>query len=259
MLEGEADALVVTAGEIAGGVDPGVQISRAAEGLSGILSGTFGHMVHKDDGQFVSSVEVPQEAEEFGDVGGAVFVEAVEPDQWVEQEHFGCEGNEGLVEGVTVALEVEAQAGGSDDLEVQTSQREPSMAADLLDAIAHVVQRILGEVDDDGPGSIDGEVLEAGGAGGDGDGQIQAQPGFTGFRRPPDHADGGSAPDILDQPPGVVGLLLDGVDGKRGQAGHGASTLRASMTSPAETAFAPVFTTCSRAFRARRSMARRLP
>lgn len=151
-------------------------------------------------------------------------------------------------------------------MEVQTRQRQPPVTADLGDAVAHGVQGILGEVGDDGAWCVYEEALQAGSARSDGDGQIQAQPGFAGLRRSADHTDGGpttsvgsSAPDLLDQPRGAGGLLLEGVDWKRGQDRQGAGTLRASTTSPADTALAPVFTACSSDLRARRSMARRLP
>ncbi len=201
-----------------------------------------------------------EEAQQSGDVGSAVFVESVEADEGIQQQHLGLEGSEGLLERLAILLQVEAQTGCGDHVQVELVETQAAMLAQLVDAIPHGVQCVLGQVGDHGPRGIDLEALEAGGAGSHGDGHLQPEPGFAGFGRSPDDADGGRAPQVLYEPGCLGGLLLDGMyrEGVEGR-GHGARALRASTTCPEAATVAPLWAACSRALRASRSRARRLP
>lgn len=260
VLDGEAEALVGSTEEIASRVGPGVEVGAAPQGLAGVAARALGHVVDERDGEGVAAVELAEEAEQSGDVGGTVFVEAVESDEGIEEEECGPEGGEGGVECAPVGFEVEAQAGPGDDVEVEVGERELPVGTDLGDAVTELMRRVLGEIDDGGARGVDVEAAETGGTGGDGDGEIEPEPGFTGFGRSPDDADGVGAPEALDEPAGLGGPGVDGMDGQGRQAlVHGHSTLRAAMTSPEETTEAFEAATSSRALRARRSTARRLP
>ncbi len=83
MLDGEVQ-LLASVGEVAGGVGPGVQVGAAAQGLTGVLPCAFGHMMYEDDGDVMLAIELTQETQKAGDVGGTVFVEAVEAHEGVE-------------------------------------------------------------------------------------------------------------------------------------------------------------------------------
>lgn len=145
-------------------------------------------------------------------------------------------------------------------MEVEVGERELPVRADLGDAVTELVGRVLGEVDDSGPRGVDVEAAETGGAGCDGDGEIEPEPGFAGLGRSPDDPDSVGAPEGLDEPAGLGGPGLDGMDGQGRQTlVHGHSTLRAAITSPEETTEALEAATSSRALSARRSTARRLP
>jgi len=61
-------------------------------------------------------------------------------------------------------------------------ERQAAQGAQGFDALAHARQRILGEVDQDGAGILDGKGAEAVGAGGDRDGEIEAEPGLADLR-----------------------------------------------------------------------------
>lgn len=62
-----------------------MQVGAAAQGLSQVVPGALGHVVDEDDGSVVAPVELAQEAEQAGDVSGAVFVEPVQSHERVEQ------------------------------------------------------------------------------------------------------------------------------------------------------------------------------
>ena len=136
MLDGEAQLLTLV-DEVAGRIGPGVQIGAAAQRQTGILPCALGHVVDEDDGDIMLTIELAQEAEQPGDVGGTVFVQAVEPHERIEQQQLGLQGGEGVVQGVSVLLQVEAQAGGGDDVEIESNQRQVSVLTQLVNAIAH--------------------------------------------------------------------------------------------------------------------------
>ena len=251
VLDGQAQALIGASDEVAGGVGPCMEVGAAAERLAGVPARAFGHVMDDDEGEVVAAVELAEEAEEAGHVGGTVLVEAVKADQGIEEQEAGLEIREGLVEGALVVGAVEAKTRSRDDVKVQGAEGEPPVAAEVGHPVSNSRQGILGEVDDGGAGAHDLEATEAGGAGGDGDGDIETEPGFTGLGGAADDANGGAAPEILDEPANVVGFGLDGVDGHNGQTVHIQTSLRAAMTSPEETTVLPARAAISMAFRAR--------
>jgi hypothetical protein len=124
--------------------------------------------VDEGEREVVTPVELTEEAEEAGDVGGAVLVESVEADEGVEHEELGPERREGPVQSAPVGLEVETEAGCGDDVKVEAVERESSVCAELSDAVAELVGRVLGEIDEGGARGVDLEATEAGGGGSDG-------------------------------------------------------------------------------------------
>ena len=68
VLDGETQALIVAAYEVASGVGPGVEIGAAPEGLAEVAAGAFGHVVNEGKGDVVAAIELPEEAEEAGDI-----------------------------------------------------------------------------------------------------------------------------------------------------------------------------------------------
>jgi hypothetical protein len=55
-------------------------------------------------------------------------------------------------------IEVKAEAGCGDDVEIEVAQCESAVPAQLSDAVADAGQRVLGEVDDHRPRGVDLEV-----------------------------------------------------------------------------------------------------
>jgi hypothetical protein len=69
-------------------------------------------VVDDGDGGLVLALQEAQPAEQSGDFGGAIFIDAVEAHQGVEQDEGRSELGEGGVETGLVLSRVEAQAGG---------------------------------------------------------------------------------------------------------------------------------------------------
>jgi hypothetical protein len=182
--------MIVTAYQITGGVGPCVEVGAATERLAEVTAGTFGHVVDEDEGELVTAVDVSQVSQQARDIAGAVLIQAVQTHQRVQEQQLGFECLQGLLQSAAVALEVQAEAGGGDDVEIEAAQGESSVPAQLIDAVADVGERVLGEVDKHRTGSVDLEAAEAGGPGGDGDRQIEPHHGFAHLRRPSDNTDG---------------------------------------------------------------------
>ena len=78
---------------------------------------------------------------------------------------------------------------------------------DAVEAAADDVQRVFGGIEQDAAGRADREAAQAGGAGGDGDGQIEGEEGFAAFGLAADDPDGLLGPQLIDQPAPLLGAL----------------------------------------------------
>ncbi|MBA7547255.1 hypothetical protein ES705_39663 [subsurface metagenome] len=116
MLDGEAQAFIITADQIAGGVDPGVEVGAAPQRLAEVAAGALGHVVDEHDGDLVTAVDVAQEAQHTGDISRAVLIQAVQAHQGVQYQQLGLECPQRLVQSAPIVLEVKAEAGCGDDV-----------------------------------------------------------------------------------------------------------------------------------------------
>lgn len=78
MFDGELQALIIAADQIAGGVGPCVKVGTATQRLAEVAAGALGHMVDKYESELVSAIDMSEETEQTGDVSCAVFIEAVQ-------------------------------------------------------------------------------------------------------------------------------------------------------------------------------------
>ena len=136
MLDGEAH-LLTSVHEVAGRIGLRMQVGAAAQGLSQILPGALGHVVDKDDGDVMLAIELTQEAEHPGDVGGTIFVQPVEPHERIEDQQLRLSYRQRLIQCLPVLLQVEPQTGGGDDVEIESGQRQTAVLTQLLDPIAY--------------------------------------------------------------------------------------------------------------------------
>ena len=113
----------------------------------------------------------------------------------------------GLVETRAVSVEVEAQAGRGDHLDVEFGQRDTGGGTDTLEAAANDVQGVFGRIEQNAAGTRDCEAAQAGRCCGYGDGQIEGEEGFAAFRLAADDPDRLLGPQPIDQPTPLLGSL----------------------------------------------------
>src|SRR5579863_772576 len=70
------------------GVSPSMEVAAAAEGLAGLFSGTLPGMMHEEDRELELTGEVAEGSQDGGDLGGIVFVNALEPDIRIQDQEL---------------------------------------------------------------------------------------------------------------------------------------------------------------------------
>lgn len=223
MLESQAKPVAMTS-EIRIVVPERVQVARSTEGLSEMGADAFSHVVDEENRDGVSSLRLAQKAEERGDIGTAVFVQTMKPDQRIEEQKLGPEPSDGGVEALLIVTQIESDGGCGDDVEREAGQVESSMVAEGDDALAHARQGVLGEVDEGGARVVDGEAIEAWGAGGDAQGEVESEETLRAFWLAAAKPDGLPSPDIAHEPLGAGlggGQVVCAQDGQLGLGGHG--------------------------------------
>lgn len=157
-------------------------------------------VVNDEDGDVVLALHFAEEREESGDFTGTIFIDAVEADERIEEEHAGAMCAEGAIDAGAIAVEIESEYGSSDDVERNAGEVEAALQAEAGEAKLDVGGSVLGEVDEGGPRVVDGEAAEAGGVGGNGEGEVECEPALAAFRRAADDADTGASPEGFDEP-----------------------------------------------------------
>jgi len=106
------------------GVTPTVQFARTPQGLSRAAGlGVFAGVMNHQDGQLELPLELPQIREQRGDLGGVVFIDPMQPDQWVQDQQDGTLLLDGLSQAVTIRLGIQPERGGGNDLHRQRVKR----------------------------------------------------------------------------------------------------------------------------------------
>ena len=162
-------------------------------------------MVDDGDGDGVAPLQFAQEGEQRGDVAADILVDAMQTHERIEDQQPWPEGGDGLLEPRAVGLEIEAQAGRGDHLDVEFGESDPGGGTDAFEALTDDMQRVLGGVEQHTAGALDGEAAQAGCSGGDGDGQIEGEEGFAALGLAADDADGFFGPELIDQPAALLG------------------------------------------------------
>ena len=112
----------------------------------------------------------------------------------------GCNRWHGVGEAVAIGIEIEAEGGRGDDLDVEIGERDAGGLADAIEAASHDVQRVLGGVEQDAACSRHREAAQAGDAGGDRDGDVEGEERLAAFGLAADDADGLLGPQAGDEP-----------------------------------------------------------
>ena len=200
VLGGEGEGVTLAAEEEAG-IGPGVEVAGAAEVLAGGAGATvLAGVVNDGDGDVKGSLEVAEVGEQGRDIAGEVFIDAVESDEGVEEEEAGAQVGKGVAQTVLVGVEVETQTGGRDDVTGQGGELDAAVAAQAAQAGLDGGGGVLGHVEEGRAGVVDVEGVEAWGGGGDGESEVEADPGFARLRGTTNDTDSGPGPKAVDEP-----------------------------------------------------------
>ena len=131
----------------------------------------------------------------------------MQADERIEDEQPRLQPGDGLVEARAVGVEIEAQAGGGDHLDVEFGESGAGRGTDAFEAATDDVQSVFGGIEQDAAGAAHREAAQAGDAGGDGNGQIEGQEGFAALGFAADDADGFFRPQPIDEPALLLGAI----------------------------------------------------
>jgi hypothetical protein len=208
MLDGQDDTIVTVAPEIEVGIAPGMEFRRSAQGLAGAHgTGALLGVVDKDDGDGVAPLQFAQEGEQRCHIAADVFIDTMQTHERIEDQQPRFQPGDGFFQPCTVGLEIEAQTGGGDHLDVEFGETDAGGGADTFETATDDVQGIFGGIKQDAAGVADREAAQAGDAGGDGDGQIEGEEGFAAFGFAADDADGLFRPQSVDEPTLLFGAI----------------------------------------------------
>jgi len=118
MLDGEGEVSLLSP-QIEVGVSPGMQVSGAAEALSGLCAGAavFARVVDDEHGDIEIALQGAEIAEDGGDLPGVILVDAVEADEGVEDEQSRRRLLHGGGQSLLIASSVDAHGGRGDDVD----------------------------------------------------------------------------------------------------------------------------------------------
>ena len=155
----------------------------------------------------MATLQFAQEGEQRCDIAADILIDAMQAHERIEDEQPRLQPGDGLIETCAIGLEIEAQAGGGDHLDVEFGKTDAGGGADAFEAATDDVQGVLGGIEQDAAGAADREAAQAGDAGGDGDGQIEGEEGFAAFGLAADDADGFFRPQPIDEPAPLLGAV----------------------------------------------------
>jgi len=164
-------------------------------------------MMDDRDGDGMTTLQITQEGEQRRDLAADVLIDAMQAHERIEDEQSRLQPGDGLIETCAVGLEIEAQTGRGDHLDVERGETDTSGGADALETATDDMERVLGGIEQDPAGARDREAPQAGSASGDGDGQIKGEEGFTAFWLAADDADGFFRPQAVDEPALLFGAI----------------------------------------------------
>ena len=170
-------------------VSPCVELGGAPQSLPGAEMGrALARVVDQEDSRAEAALKPAQEAEKRRHLGGGVLIDAVQAHEGIEDEEPRVERRYGVAESEAVIDEVESQAWDADHVDVEAIERDAGRLGEALQAIAHQGQSILGREQQHRAGLLGREAAQAGGAGGDRDGEVESEEGLAESCRVLDYA-----------------------------------------------------------------------
>lgn len=124
----------------------------------------------------------------------------MEAHEGIENEKPGRASSNGFAKARLIAPAIETETRCRDDMQRNVGEIEPARVADAFEPRLDDGRGVLGHVDEDGAGIVDGERAETRGAAGDGDGKIECEPRFAALRGSAEYADGRTCPERIHEP-----------------------------------------------------------
>jgi hypothetical protein len=111
-------------------------------------------------GDGITPLQFAQEGEQWGDLAVDILVDAMQTDEGIEHEQPWLEPADGRVETRAISIEVEAQAGRGDQLDVEIGQRNAGDGTDALEAGTNDVHGIFSRIEQNAAGMRDHEAAQ---------------------------------------------------------------------------------------------------
>lgn len=169
----------------------------------------------------MATLQAAQIGQERSDLGGDVFVDAMQAREGVEHEQFRLELSDGGGQRLLMVVAIEPQCRHGDEVDIEVLEVDGCGGGNALEARAHDVRGILGGEQQYGTALTGWKVAQAKGSGGDGDGKVECQERLTALGLAADDSDRLGAPQALDEPilrggGGRTGIDLCGAHGWQG-------------------------------------------
>ncbi len=201
-----------------------MELGRAAQGLTAALvGGALSGVMDEGDGSVKVTLQVAQVSEERSDLGGGVFVDAMQANEGIEHEQFRLQLGDGGGQRLSIVVAVEPQRRHGDEVDIEAFEVGAGCGGNSLEAPAHDEGIILGGEQQHRTALTDWKASQAGATGGNRDGKIESEEGFAALGFPADDPDRLGAPQAFDQPilgaGGSCGELC-GAHGRQGRHGR---------------------------------------
>ena len=188
------------AGDVEVGVTPGPEVTAATQRLTGIAGCVFACMVDESNGSVESTREFSKGREDSGDLASVVFVGRLKAHVGVEYQKLGLMAGKGETQPLEVLVAVESEGSFHDEPDIEGGEVGFTCEAEAFDAPPYLVGRVFCGEQENRPRAGHPEAPQTRQAGGDGDRDLQSQPGFAGFRSPTNDANRTGTPQRFDQP-----------------------------------------------------------
>jgi hypothetical protein len=178
------DQIPANASQIEVRVPEGVQVRRATQALAGLrpCGDVLARVMNEDDRHVVTPLQLAQTREQLGDLGGAVLVDGVQTDQWIEQQQTRAEPPDGLEEPRPIGTPVQTKTRHGDDVELRPPEVDHAVPGKARRTLSHRRERILGEIDERGAGLAHGIHAQRRRSRRDAHRQLESQVRFTALR-----------------------------------------------------------------------------
>ena len=122
-----------------------MELGRAAQGLpAALVGGALAGMMDERNSGMEITLQVAQEGEEWSDLGGGVFVDAMQANEGIEHEQFRLQLCDRGGQRLSVVVVIEPERGHTDEVDVEVFEVDAGHGGNSLEAPAHDEGRILG-------------------------------------------------------------------------------------------------------------------